>query len=99
MNTITFSEYEATTTGLSTLSSGIGYNVEIKKEGNEWSLWAVATYRLSGTWSLSHIRIVGREDRYPDLIKTGELLLSLHSYIDEIMNKLLPSPLYKKRQQ
>lgn len=91
MNTITFSNYEASTTGISSLCSGIGYNVEIKDEEEEWSIWAVATRGIHGMWSLTHIRIVGKEDKYPSLATLGVFLSGLYSSIDGIMNKLIPS--------
>lgn len=93
MNTITFSDYEASTTGHSSLSSGRGYNVEIKKEGSQWSVWACAerTDNPRDEWTLSHIRISAPKDQYPSVIDIGRFLIDVDTYIDALMNKLIPS--------
>lgn len=90
MNTITFSDYEASTTGRSVINPN-GYNVEIKQEGMEWSAWAIATMRPNGLWKLSFIRISGNEDDYPALQQLSRFFAFLDSSLDGIMNKLIPS--------
>lgn len=90
MNTITYSDFKATLINKSSLVSGAGYNVEISKEGKEWGIMAVAYWQIY-EWKLSHIRIIGSEDRYPNTHDISEFFRMLYIYLYSIMERLIPS--------
>lgn len=87
MNTITFSDFEATLINRSSLISGVGYNVEIKKEDADWGIMAVASFGMED-WHLTHIRVTGT---HPSLNDVWPFLRDLDGYINPLMNKLIPS--------